>query len=241
MPKGKKASDFATLEKKLEYKFKNKDLLKQALTHNSFGKPNYQPLEFLGDALLGFLVAKLLHEWHPDSSEGYLTTSRSEVVKNTNLAEYAEYLGIPDLLITAKTKNQESIKSQMKVRADAMEAVFAAMYLDGGIDPVEQLVETIVEESLIPKRRKKTPDQMESVELEKAMLHPKSHLQEYVAAFENLTLPKYQVLKPVDLPKDDMWKVACRVGGTTTTGEAKSKKKAETLAAIEMLRKLNIQ
>ena len=241
MAKRKTTTGIATLEKKLEYKFKNKDLLKQALTHNSFGKPNYQPLEFLGDALLGFLVAKLLHEWHPDSSEGYLSTSRSEVVKNTNLAECADDLGIPDLLITAKSKNQDSIKSQMKVRADAMEAVFAAMFLDGGIDPVEQLVETIVEEALIPKRRRKASSQTESHELNQSILHPKSHLQEIVAAREGTSLPKYQVVRAVDLPDNDLWKVTCSVGGTTTTGEAKSKKKAETVAAIAMLKKLQTQ
>ena len=241
MAKSKKNQEFAELEKKIEYKFKDKDLLKQALTHNSFGKPHYQPLEFLGDALLGFLVAKLLHEWHPDSSEGYLTTSRSEVVKNTNLAEYAEYLGIPDLLITAKAKNENAIRAQMKVRADAMEAVFAAMYLDGGIDPVEQLVETIVEESLIPTRRRKEPATVESIALDKSMLHPKSELQESVASLQDSPVPKYRVLKPVDLPQDNLWKVSCTVGDKTTTGEAKSKKKAETLAAIEMLKKLKIQ
>ena len=241
MSKKPTPAKFSSLEKELSYKFKDENLLKLALTHNSFGKPNNQSLEFLGDSLLGFLVAKLLFDWHPKSGEGHLSTSRSEVVKNENLADYSEYLGIPNLLITAKGKPNAPIKDQMKVRADALEALLAAMYLDGGIEPVEQLVERIVEESLLPVRRNSKADSGVEVKSSNAQLHPKSRLQEFVASSSQSNPPKYNVVKSTNLPADNLWVVLCTVGGITTSGEATSKKKAETLAAIAMLTKLGMQ
>lgn len=131
-------SDF---EEKLGYTFRDKELLKNALTHSSYanehrreGKISNERLEFLGDAILGLVVAEHLYRTHPDKPEGELTKLRAELVCETSLAEVAGRLELGKVLLLGHGESHGGGSHRPSMLADAVEAVLAASYLDGGMD-----------------------------------------------------------------------------------------------------------
>lgn len=139
-----------TLESKLGYRFKDRSLLENALTHSSYANEAHSPmgsnerLEFLGDSILGMVTADYLFQKHPDEPEGDLTRIRASLVCEESLVEVAEVLGLGAYLKLGKGEETGGGRERPSIRADAVEAVLAAVYLDGGLDEARKIVQRFI-------------------------------------------------------------------------------------------------
>ena len=140
-----------TLEKKLGYTFRDPSLLRAALYHSSYANEHRgahissnERLEFLGDAVLGFVTAEHLYKTHPDLPEGDLTRLRAALVCEESLHEVAQALGLGDHLCLGKGEEQGGGRQRPSILADATESVFAAVYLDGGMDAARELIHRVL-------------------------------------------------------------------------------------------------
>ena len=127
--------------KALGYEFRDEALLRRALTHPSMGKQDNQRLEFLGDAVLQYLMSDQPYRRHPEDREGSLTHLRALLVCEASLSQIAEKLGIGEALIMDRGEELTGGRTKPSVLCDAMEAVLAAVYLDGGMDAARGVVE----------------------------------------------------------------------------------------------------
>ena len=154
-----------SLEKKLGYTFRNKTLLSEALNHSSYanehrsqGMESNERLEFLGDSVLGFVTAEFLFLRHPDLPEGDLTRIRAALVCEESLHEVAQSLGLGDHLKLGRGEEAGGGRTRPSILADATEAVFAAVYLDGGIEAASALIHRVLldcqREELVEEKRK---------------------------------------------------------------------------------------
>ena len=135
------------LEKKLNYTFRNSALLQEALNHSSYANEHRsahlhsnERLEFLGDSVLGFVTAEFLFTRHPESPEGDLTRIRAALVCEQSLYEVAQRLGLGQYLKLGRGEEAGGGRERTSILADAVEAVFAAVYLDGGIEAASALI-----------------------------------------------------------------------------------------------------
>jgi len=139
--------DRGLLERALGYRFEDEKLLEAALRHSSWaherGEESNERLEFLGDAVLGLVAARLLYESHPGWSEGDLTRARHRMVEGRVLAEVAREVGVGPHLSLGSTEQHGDGAAKASILEDAMEAIVGAMYLDGGIPPVEAWVRRV--------------------------------------------------------------------------------------------------
>jgi len=139
------------LQKKLNYEFKEPELLIKSLTHSSYANESIRSadasnerLEFLGDSLLGMTVALLIYNKKPNLSEGQMTKLRAEIVCERSLAEIAMVLDLGTFLLLGRGEENGGGRGRPSILSDAFEAVIAAIYLDGGYEPIEQLITTIL-------------------------------------------------------------------------------------------------
>lgn len=137
-------------EKKIGYEFKDKALLKRALTHSSYANEkgtglDNERLEFLGDSVLGFITAEYLFEHYKDKAEGDLTKKRAYAVCEKTLFGYAEKIGLGDMILLGKGEERTGGRQRPSVVSDAFEAVIAAIYLDGGIENAKKFVLPFIE------------------------------------------------------------------------------------------------
>ena len=128
------------LQKHLNYQFSDQELVRTALTHRSANRPNNERLEFLGDSLLGFIVAEILFEIYPDAREGGLSRMRAGLVNKESLAEFARELELGECLRLGLGELNTGGKDRDSILADTVEAIIAAIYLDGGIEACRQFV-----------------------------------------------------------------------------------------------------
>lgn len=140
-------------ENRLNYHFKNKKLLLNALMHKSYVKKgatcdNNERLEFLGDSVLGFTVAEYLYKNYAYLPEGELTKIRSIVVCEDSLYKVAKKIGLGEEIYLGKGEENTSGRNRPSILSDAMEAVFAAIYLDGGIDSVKEVILNLLKEEI---------------------------------------------------------------------------------------------
>ena len=139
-----------TLEEKLGYTFRDPSLLENALTHSSCANESRgklqsnERLEFLGDSILGMVVAEHLYRNHPDLPEGELTRTRAALVCEESLVEVAKELGLGDYLKLGKGEEAGGGRKRPSIRADAVEAVLAAVYLDGGIGSARKIIQKYI-------------------------------------------------------------------------------------------------
>ena len=139
-----------TLEEKLGYTFQNPKLLENALTHRSCANESRgrlqsnERLEFLGDSILGMVVADHLYRNHPDLPEGELTRTRAALVCEESLVEVARELGLGEYLRLGKGEESGGGRQRPSIRADAVEAVLAAVYLDGGIGSARKIIQKYI-------------------------------------------------------------------------------------------------
>jgi len=149
------ADNIAKLEKKINYKFKNKELLKNALTHKTFAFEADTPLEFnerlefLGDSILGFLVAEQLYKSNRYFSEGELTRRRSTLVKNSFLAKRAKELELGNYIFFGRGEKKQNGDKNPTNNANALEALIGAIYLDSDLKTVKKFIFDNVFEEII--------------------------------------------------------------------------------------------
>lgn len=209
--------------------FKNKNLLKQALTHRSWvneNSDNYgtnERLEFLGDAILEFLVSTEIYDKFPNEEEGYLTALRANLVNTKNLAEVAKKLGIGDMILLSKGEEEGGGRTNISLLADTVEAVIGALFLDGGLEASEKFIKDHI---LIDADKKaKLP-----------LKDPKSLLQEKVQA-KSLPAPKYQVVSEIGPDHNKEFAIEAIVNNKSVAiGKGKSKSEAEQDAAFNALK-----
>lgn len=132
-----------TLERKIGYVFKNKELLRLALTHSSYNSEkshlhNYERLEFLGDSILGFTAAEYFYHKLADRPEGELTKIRANAVCEKSLAAFAAELGLGEFILMSRGEELQGGRHRPSILADCVESVIAAIYLDGGIDEAKK-------------------------------------------------------------------------------------------------------
>ncbi|MDP9463470.1 MAG: ribonuclease III [Actinomycetota bacterium] len=213
------------LSRRLGYDFTDQSLLRRALAHRSWcaevgGQPSNERLEFLGDAVLGWVVAELAYRRHGDLAEGKLTDLRKSVVNATALAEVAEAIGLGEWLLLGKGEDSAGGRRKPSILSDAFEAVLGAVYLDGGVEAAQALVARLFSERL----------DVAAGGLDR--LDHKTVLQELTARLYD-TAPVY-LLTEFGPDHNKTFKATVVVAGTVRgAGEGKSKKLAEQQAASE--------
>ena len=140
------------LEKELEYEFKNKELLKTALTHTSYAyekkKQSNEKLEFLGDSILEFITSKYIYENYSKLKEGEMTKVRASVVCEKSLHEVAKTHNFSDFLYLGKSEKSSKKQVRPAIMADSVEALIAAIYLDGGLEPAKRFIINNLKDSI---------------------------------------------------------------------------------------------
>ncbi|MCW9078260.1 MAG: ribonuclease III [Gammaproteobacteria bacterium] len=214
------------LQQRLGYQFLDPDLLERALSHRSLGAKNNERLEFLGDALLGFEVADHLYRRVRDADEGQLSRMRAHLVKRETLAGIARGLELGDILKLGAGELRSGGQTRDSILADAIEAIIAAVYLDGGIDEARALVRRLLGERLAdptPETRRKDP---------------KTRLQEHLQSVGK-ALPRYEVVGTSGDQHEQIFRVVCSTGLVDDTeGEGSTRRRAEQAAAKSMLARL---
>ncbi|MBP3635996.1 MAG: ribonuclease III [Clostridia bacterium] len=207
----------------LQYQFKNPALLRQALTHPSMGKNDNQRLEFLGDAVLQYIMSDLLYASHPDSQEGSLTHLRALLVCEAALSQVARSLHVGEALIMDRGEEMTGGRDKPSVLCDAMEAILAAVYLDGGMEEARRIVR-----SCWPK-----PE-----DVHRPMQDSKGALQEHLQK-DGGVAPNYEIISQDGPPHDRTFQAAVfRYGVELGRGSGRTKKQAEQAAALDALKKL---
>lgn len=205
------------------YRFQNPEFLSQALTHASAVGRNHhgnERLEFLGDRVLGLIVAETLFHAH-NEAEGDLARRLAHLVKRDALAEIAKQLHLGDYILFARNDQNETHRGNANILADAMEAVIAALYLDGGLCAARAFIQHFWQDLLAVTSAPPTDS--------------KTKLQEW-ALGRGLPLPTYELLTQVGPPHAPIFEVAVKVAGyDRARGRGSSKKNAEQEAAAAML------
>lgn len=205
----------------LGYQFKNAQLLRTALTHRSLGEGHNQRLEFLGDSVLGLLIAELLYELYPTEPEGDLSRRLVSLVNGEQLALIARELGLGAQLAMSQSEEDQGGRDNRSNLEDACEALLGAIYLDGGLEAAR---------GLITQFWKPLAQGMKSPPKD-----PKTALQEWAQA-RSLPLPEYAVLSADGPSHAPQFVIEVRVDGCAPQrAEAGNKKQAERLAALAML------
>lgn len=217
--------DLPRLCRRLGYSFKTPKLLQQALTHCSADVPNNERLEFLGDSILNFVITQALYQRFPKETEGQLSRLRAFLVRGDCLAEIAAELDLGDFLFLGPGELKSGGFRRASILADALEAVIAAVFLDGGLSASEQLVLTLFASRLDDKDI-----------LLNNIKDPKTQLQEYLQA-KKLPLPKYSLVKQEGEEHEQIFHVSCTVKTIekVTMGIDSTRRKAEQTAAKLML------
>ncbi|MEP7117140.1 MAG: ribonuclease III [Acidobacteriota bacterium] len=221
------ASQFDAIEMRLRYRFKDRGLLEHALTHKSRaaedpsgGVADNESLEFLGDAVLGFVVADLLYRDFPEFSEGPKSKAKAALVSTTALADLSRTLGLGDDLLLGKGEAKTGGRAKTALLADVFEAIVAAIYLDGGIEAARTFVEFQLRLLIATVR--------DSASFGR---DHKSALQETLQA-QGRALPSYRVASETGPDHEKRFAVAAIVDGAVlATGSGRTKKEAEQEAA----------
>lgn len=214
------------LMKSIGYQFKNPALLQRALTHPSMGSEDNQRLEFLGDAVLQFIMSDILYATHPKDREGQLTHLRALLVCEAALSQVARSLHVGDALRMDRGEELTGGRDKPSVLCDAMEAILAAVYLDGGLDAARDIV----------LRCWPKPE-----DVHRPMQDSKGALQEYLQK-DGGDAPTYAIVSQNGPPHDRTFEAAvARYGVELARGVGKTKKQAEQAAALAALQQLTGQ
>lgn len=218
----------ADLVKRLGYSFGDSRLLVRALTHRSRSSQNYERLEFLGDSILSFVIADTLYGRFPQTSEGDLTRLRASLVRRETLASLARELDIGNCLDLGGGELKSGGYDRDSILADALEAIFGAIYMDGGIEAVRGVVLKLYQPVL---------DRIDPSDIQK---DPKTRLQEFLQK-RSLPTPAYEVLSVEGESHQQHFVVECRVNGLDdpVRGEGNSRRNAEQAAAARACEILN--
>jgi ribonuclease-3 len=197
-------------------------LFERALTHSSASRTSYERLEFLGDRVLGLVIARWLHEAHEDEPEGQLSRRLNALVARETCAEVGRNIGLPAFIKLGKQAREDGANQSDNVVGDVVEALIGALLLDGGMEVAERFIRSAWGPLLEHQGR--------------APQHPKSALQELAAA-RDLKAPAYEVLARTGAHHAPRFTVKVSVKGLgEAEAEGSSKQEAETAAAAELLK-----
>jgi len=227
------------LEEILEYHFRDQGLLTQAMTHRSWAHEQVSPragaharnlhneaLEFLGDSILGLIVAEYLFRAYPNASEGELSRMKHRLVSAPTLAKTSTQLSLGEFVRFGRGEEKSGGRRKHALLADIFEAVTGAIFLDGGLEAARQFIERALGEEL----RAADP-------IAAAAADPKTMLQEKLQATHQPG-PQYTVVETLGPPHKRMFHVELKWDGGTTRGEGQTIKAAETAAAQEALKQM---
>jgi len=213
-------SRFPVLERRLGHRFASAALLEQALTHRSYGTPHNERLEFLGDGVLGCAIAEELYARFPQLPEGDLTRLRAHLVREATLAEVARLAGLSEFLRLGAGAASGGVAESPSVLADAIEAVYGAVFLDGGFGAAKAVI------------AKTFGDILAGAGAESLRKDPKTRLQEFLQG-RKLALPQYAVVATHGEAHEQQFRVECVIPelGIRSLGEGASRRSAEQEAA----------
>ena len=211
------------LDTKIEYSFKNKDLLELSLTHKSYSQQNNERMEYLGDSLLNFVIADSIFSKFTDLSEGKMTQFRASLVSREVLNEIAKERGLEKFIKVGKGEILEG----NSILGNTLEALVGAIYLDGGFDDALQVINFLFLERI------------NLLETSTDLKDAKSKLQEYLQKTRG-TLPVYHMLTEGDKKANKKFTVSCDLNNSDlqVLAQGETRKKAEIAAAQIMLEKL---
>jgi len=225
-------ADASTLEGGIGHVFRDKALLRAALTHPSYAQeapdePNNQRLEFLGDAVLSQFLSERLFRAFPEEREGFLSQARAALANAASLAQLADAVGLPEQVRVAKHEELNGAKQRENLRADALEALIGAVFLDGGPGAVDAFLEKLF------------GDVRARVEEEAQLHNPKGRLQEWAAKHAEYPKIEYVLVSTAGPAHARRFLAEVRAGEKTLgCGEGSSRRHAEALAAAQALRAL---
>ena len=218
----------SALSKKLGLSFNNPQIFTMALTHRSANSKNNERLEFLGDSILGFVVAQKLYDLFPSASEGVLSRLRASLVNQSSLAELARQHQLGDYLLLGSGELKSGGFRRDSILSDALEAIMGALFKDQGINACQTWIELLFAEKL------------NDLSLDNWQKDPKTQLPELMQSKKQV-LPEYTLITMSGLAHEQMFQVKCSIPLLTDTcvGTGISRKKAEQSAAELMLELLN--
>lgn len=219
MAKSSRQSELGSLQQRLGYQFENLQLLEQALTHKSYAKENNERLEFVGDAVLGYLVGSMLYRKYPQVQEDALSLMRAELVRGQTLAVLAKELDLAPLLRLGSGELKSGGRQRDSILANAVEALIGAIHEDGGIQPCVGLVDMLYAERL------------ENLDAE-SLKDAKTQLQELLQG-QGLELPVYEIQDITGADHQRQYCVSCSVAALdkSASASASSRRGAEKAAA----------
>lgn len=218
------------LESKLGYTFNNKLLLTQALTHRSAKGDNNERLEFLGDSILGYVIARALFEKFPKASEGELTRMRSSLVRGVTLAELGRDFSLGEHLILGPGELKSGGFRRDSILEDSVEAIIGAVFLDSDMITCRALVLDWFTSRIV------------QISPGKSQKDPKTRLQEYLQG-RRLPLPVYDVIETTGQSHNQQFTVSCVVQTLSDKiiSKGTSRRKAEQAVAAKALELLNVK
>ena len=216
------------LEQRIGYAFKDSSLLTRALTHRSFAADHNERLEFVGDAVLNCVIAAALYRRFPKLPEGDLSRIRAHLVNKDSLLSRAQEIGLTGMIRLGEGEQKSGGASRPSILADATEALFGAIFLDGGFDASASAIHRCYAEALA------------SVDPASSGKDPKTRLQEWLQA-KGLPLPEYAITAIDGEAHRQSFTVTCRVRSLRheTTGHGSSRRIAEQEAAAAALAEIN--
>ena len=217
-------SRVSALERRLGHRFRDAALVEQALTHRSFGSPHNERLEFLGDSVLGCVIAEELFARFPQLPEGKLTRLRASLVREEALAEIARRIELAKSLRLGDAALGQGADVRPSILADALEALFGAALVDGGYEAAKGVILAAFDEAL------------HRLDPEQPAKDPKTRLQEYLQG-RKLKLPEYRVSATKGAAHRQTFEVECTVAELklSATGTGTSRQRAELAAAEGLL------
>jgi len=214
----------AVLQQRLQHQFADADLLKRALTHRSFSSDHNERLEFLGDSVLGVVVADMLFRRLQKLPEGDLSRVRANLVKQDTLHQLAVSLGLPAVILLGEGELRSGGQKRPSILADALEAVIGAVYLDAGFAAAQALVQRLYQAVQI------------NSEMDAIGKDPKTELQEWLQG-RRMKLPNYRVVATLGAAHKQSFDVECEIPelNRAERGLGGSRRAAEQAAATAML------
>ena len=216
--------DVNRLQKKIKANFKNHELLELALTHRSIGQNNNERLEFLGDSILGFIIADEIFIKFPQANEGVMSRMRAQLVNGCVLAEIGKDMGLSDELILGQGEKKSGGKNRASILSDAFEAIIGAMFKDAGLGETKKWVLSVFK------------DRLDALSLDAVQKDPKTRLQEHLQS-RGINVPEYTVTSTSGADHNQLFKVTCHVDtlDETIKASASSIKKAKQKAASKVI------
>lgn len=230
-----RSDQFAELERRLGYRFRQRKYLIEAITHRSYARgvrndeiESYERIEFLGDSVLGMVVTAHLYGKYKGHREGNLTKMKATLVNEKSLSQVARSIGLGEFIYLSPEEDHGGGRDRRSILSDACEALFGAVYLDGGLHAATQLVNRLI------------IDHMDSFLSDRSQINFKGELLEHFQGL-GMGMPRYETTAEAGSDHDKLFNVQVKMEGKPIGhGSGKSKKDAEQAAARAALKHLNL-